>query len=203
MGNIFSDQGNKRVHHLESYYISCKYLPISGTWRAVPFPFQLTTIASLPAAWISLSLQTSVMAPSLSPPSFFLTDLKMRRAAMWVQRELFRMWLHLYFSICVSTVEPEHTYYKTLDTWTMQLSRKKKGSKQTLLNTWELCSNGFLFFNVRVWVYVRVCFNEVLFMYLSLTDDKSAQMLWVLQKTYRFYKKNEESSKILIIIENR
>lgn len=85
----------------------------------------------------------------------------------------------------------------------MQLSGKKKGSKQTLLNTWELCSNGFLFFNVRVWVYVRVCFNEVLFMYLSLTDDKSAQMLWVLQKTYRFYKKNEESSKILIIIETR
>nr|KAF6300426.1 ectonucleotide pyrophosphatase/phosphodiesterase 2 [Myotis myotis] len=34
------------------------------------------------AAWISLSLQTNVMAPSLSPPSFFLIDLKMKRAAI-------------------------------------------------------------------------------------------------------------------------
>lgn len=129
------------------------YLPVSGTWKAVPFLFQPTTIASSPAAWISLSLRTSVTAPSPSPHSSFLTDPTTRRAAMWVQRESFRICLHnssLFLNLYSHGWTRTHLLWNI---WTIQPSGKKRGLKQNLTQHLGIvCSHGFLFFNVRVCV---------------------------------------------------
>lgn len=154
------------------------YLPLSGMWKAVPFRYQLTTTAFSPAAWISLSLLTSVMAPSLSPHSSFLTDLTMRRAAMWVRRQSslkFAGFIHLCFLIYIPTVKLEHAY-KTFGLYN-QVERRKSPSK-TFLNTWELCILMAFYFSVRGCVWVRGCaFSGVLFTRPILVNDKRAQIV--------------------------
>lgn len=139
MGIHFSDSGNihwspfkKGSFNISSSTVTSFYLLVSGTWKAVPFLFQLTTTASSPAVWISLSLPTSVTALCPCPPSSCLTGLTTRRAAMWVYRESplgFAFRVHLRFLLCISIIELEHTYYKAFT-----LNRKRKEPNRILLN---------------------------------------------------------------------
>lgn len=169
MGINFSDLSN--IHwspfkkQAATSVVILFFLPLPGTWRAAPFLCRLTTTASSPAALTSPSLPTNAPAPSPSPRSFSLTDRTMRKAAMWAQRqESFNM-IHLCFLIYSPTVKLLDTYYKAFGLYSITKWKEEKTFFAYHFRT--LCSNGLLFFSVRVggqrgmhllWFKLRVWF---------------------------------------------
>lgn len=158
MGNIFSDLGNKRVHHLKrkatTSVVNIFLFQVCGRQFHSRSNSLLQHPHQLPGFY-------SACRQVWRPPLCLLLH---SSSQTWKWGELqceFKECslgcgyvIHLFFSIYIPLLNQNILIISHLDYTT----KWKEGSKQTLLNTWELHSNGFLFFNVRVWMYVRVCF---------------------------------------------